>query len=58
MEKHEACLRCFERLPAYDIHFTCFVRQGCILAHKLGRTVYFMLKRQKAFDIELFIKSN
>jgi hypothetical protein len=28
VEKHKACLRCFERLPAYDVHFTWFVRQG------------------------------
>ncbi len=28
-----------------------------ILAHKLGRTVYYMLKRQKAFDMNKFLSS-
>ena len=28
-----------------------------ILAHKLGRAVYFMLARNQAFDIERFAKS-
>jgi transposase len=28
-----------------------------ILAHKLGRAVYFMLKRKTAFDLDLFLKS-
>jgi len=27
-----------------------------ILAHKLGRAVYFMLKRKQAFDLEVFLK--
>ena len=29
-----------------------------ILAHKLGRAVYFMLKRQVAFDMELFLQTS
>ena len=29
-----------------------------LLAHKPGHTVYFMLKRQKAFDMKIFIKGN
>jgi transposase len=28
-----------------------------ILAHKLGRAVYYMLKRQTAFDMDLFLRS-
>ena len=28
-----------------------------ILAHKLGRAVYFMLARKKAFDLERFLRS-
>jgi len=28
-----------------------------ILAHKLGRAVYDMLKRKTAFDMDLFLKS-
>ncbi len=28
-----------------------------ILAHKLGRAVYYMLKRKKAFDINQFLSS-
>ncbi len=28
-----------------------------ILAHKLGRAVYYMLKRQKAFDMNKFLSS-
>ena len=28
-----------------------------ILAHKLGRAVYFMLKRQVAFDLEMFLQT-
>jgi hypothetical protein len=28
-----------------------------ILAHKLGRAVYFMLKRQVAFDMEIFLQT-
>jgi transposase len=28
-----------------------------ILAHKLGRAVYFMLKRQVAFDMEMFLQT-
>jgi transposase len=28
-----------------------------ILAHKIGRAVYFMLTRKKAFDLERFLKS-
>jgi len=28
-----------------------------ILAHKLGRSVYYMLKRQMAFDMALFLQS-
>jgi hypothetical protein len=28
-----------------------------ILAHKLGRAVYYMLKRRTAFDMNLFLKS-
>src|SRR3990172_7819125 len=31
MQKHEACSRCFERLTACDVHFTCFMRQSCYL---------------------------
>jgi hypothetical protein len=26
-----------------------------VLSHKLGRTIYFMLKRQKPFDLERFL---
>jgi transposase len=29
-----------------------------ILAHKLGRAVYYMLKRQTAFDMDLFLRSS
>ena len=29
-----------------------------ILAHKLGRAVYFMLKRQVAFDLEMFLQTS
>ena len=29
-----------------------------ILAHKLGRAVYYMLKRQTAFDMDLFRRSS
>ena len=29
-----------------------------ILAHKLGRAVYFMLKRKVAFDIEMFLQTS
>ncbi len=28
-----------------------------ILAHKLGRAVYFMLARKRSFDLERFLKS-
>jgi transposase len=28
-----------------------------ILAHKLGRAVYYMLKRQTAFDMALFLQA-
>jgi hypothetical protein len=28
-----------------------------ILAHKLGRAIYYMLKRQTAFDMDLFLQS-
>jgi hypothetical protein len=28
-----------------------------ILAHKLGRAVYFMLPRKEAFDLEKFLRS-
>jgi transposase len=28
-----------------------------ILAHRIGRAVYFMLMRQKAFDLERFLRS-
>jgi hypothetical protein len=28
-----------------------------ILAHKLGRAVYFMLKRQLAFDMDIFLRT-
>ena len=28
-----------------------------ILAHKLGRAVYFMLARKRAFDLEKFLRS-
>ena len=28
-----------------------------ILAHKLGRAVYFMLARKRAFDLERFLRS-
>ena len=29
-----------------------------ILAHKLGRAVYFMLKRKVAFDLEIFLQTS
>jgi hypothetical protein len=28
-----------------------------ILAHKLARAVYYMLKRQTAFDIDMFLRA-
>ena len=28
-----------------------------ILAHQLGRAVYYMLKRQTAFDMDLFLQA-
>jgi hypothetical protein len=28
-----------------------------ILAHKLGRAVYFMLKRKVAFDMDIFLQT-
>ena len=28
-----------------------------ILAHKLGRAVYYMLKRKMAFDMDIFLRS-
>ena len=27
-----------------------------ILAHRIGRAVYFMLKRKRAFDLERFLR--
>lgn len=51
-------LRVNERAQSYHMRLVSKHGKGkalAILAHKLGRAVYFMLKRKEAFDINIFL---
>ena len=54
VEKHKACLRCFERFPAYDVHFTCFVRQGWAYFTLLGSLCKSLCSQQNPLKLENF----